>query len=751
MTEEEEQTLSRSPVTQSPEQEDQPAQIETPPVPTPTPQASSSSSDLDTPPSHEEIDPIATIHVPIPIAIGEEAVSGIISPASSSPQVEQTQIAPPPRTLPSMDIDDLLALNMVSDPQISPDGIQIAFTLQHNNVEQDRSETSIFVVNSAGGKAHLPRQISAGRAHDSQPRWSPDGQSLAFLSDRSGTQQLYLLSMAGGEARQISALAQDITEYSWHPGSRMLLAHSRWRPADDHEELDASSQTSPLFSTSTHVDEYRNTTGTKQNRYLQLWLIPLEGKVTRLTSEPVNLVQSCWSPDGTAVAFCANRRADPDLSNSMALWVLTLATGQLRLLSPEEGWAQMPSWSPDGQWIAYLYTSDLTRSSNIAPWLVAAQGDATPQPAVQNAETLNCQCWIIDELRTEMLARPQWSANSQALLVPVNERGQVHLYRLDRTTDSYQRLTNGNGRYLSPHLSRNGQTITLIRADWFTPGDVWCMDSDGSHLRKLTRINDVILQSHQLTRPRRITWQSFDGLEIEGWLYLPALAEQAKAPLILAPHGGPSYAWGDSYVHEFQVLASHGYAVLAPNFRGSTGYGDDFGRKHLNDWGGADLRDCMTGIDYVIAHEPIDEQRLGLNGISHGGYLVNWTITQNNRFKAAVSRNSVSSLESVSLLSASALWYSQCMSDPDLRRERSPLTYVEQVTTPVLLLHAEEDVSCPINEAQQFFVALRRQKKTVELVRYHEASHMFDWPGVGTPRQRVDRLRRTLEWFRRFL
>lgn len=436
---------------------------------------------------------------------------------------------------------------------------------------------------------------------------------------------------------------------------------------------------------------------------------------------------------------------------SMALWVLTLATGQLRRLTPEEGLAQMPAWSPDGKFIAYLYSSDQTEVSNRSPWIVAASGDSTPQPAVPGAENLHCQAWMLDELNPEYLDSPHWYPDSKSLLVPVQERGQVHLYRLNREQHTIQQLIHGNGRYASPQLSKNGQMITAIRIDWFTPGDIWSMDSAGNNQRKLTRINDAILQSHSLIRPKRISWQSFDGPAIEGWLYLPPQAGQTKVPLILVPHGGPALAWSDSYIHEFQVLAGRGYAVLAPNPRGSTGYGEAFCRKILNDWGGDDLRDLLMGIDYVIANEPIDEQRLGISGFSYGGYMASWVTAQTNRFKAAVSRNGISSISTVRHLSDQAICFSLSMQDEELQRDRSPLIFADHITTPLLLLHSDQDLRSPFSESQQLFVALRKRKHTVELVRYHNASHMIDWPNHGTPKQRVDRLRRTIEWFDRFV
>jgi dipeptidyl aminopeptidase/acylaminoacyl peptidase len=667
-----------------------------------------------------------------------------VQPASEN----KTSVArPSPSALPYMSVEDLLALQIASDPQISPDGSLIAFTVLQCHAEENITTSAIWLVSSAGGKNAPPWQITSGEYHDSQPRWSPDGRTLAFVSDRMGTAQVFLLPLNGGEARQLSSLAQGVSAYSWRPDGAMILAHSPWKPGDDQSD----SQPNSVAEIYTRLDAHWDGDGYKHARHQQLWLLPLEGEAIRLTSEPVDLLQSCWSPDGQEIVFAANRRPDPDLSVSMALWVLTVATGQLRRLTPEDGLAQMPSWSPDGQKIAYLYTADQTEASNIAPWIVSPGGGGIGHPAVTGAEQLTCQAWIIDELRDEYLARPQWFPDSMALLVPVQERGQLHLHRLDLEQNTRTQITSGNGRYISAQISKDGQSITLVRADWFTPGDIWSMESNGQNLRKLTKVNDTLLRGRQVVRPKRVIWQGADGLEIEGFLYLPPLAENTKAPLIVTPHGGPSLAWGDAYVHEFQVLAGRGYAVLAPNIRGSAGYGEEFSRRILNDWGGKDFHDLMAGVAHVIAHEAIDEKRVGIGGLSYGGYMTNWAITQTSFFKAAVSRNGISSLATAGLLSDQTIWFHLSMDNETLQQQRSPLTFVDTITTPLLLLHGESDLRCPTSESLQLFVALRKRKRTVELACYPSASHLMDWPQVGQPQQRVDRLRRSIEWFEHFV
>jgi len=305
-------------------------------------------------------------------------------------------------------------------------------------------------------------------------------------------------------------------------------------------------------------------------------------------------------------------------------------------------------------------------------------------------------------------------------------------------------------------MSANGRTIAALRTDWFTPGDIWAMAGNGASRRRLTAVNDALMRSRQVIRPKKVSWRSFDNQEIEGWLYLPTLPAGERAPLILDVHGGPTLAWAESYVHDFQVLAGLGYAVLAANPRGSAGYGEDFCRKIINDWGGNDFRDLMFGIDHVIASEPVDGSRLAITGASYGGYMTCWAISQGKRFKAAVARNPVTSLLTCGSLSDQWLWFELIMGTEDLdqdpetlRRSRSPMTFADAITTPLLLIHSTDDLRCPPGESRQLFNALRRRQNPVELALYPGVSHLLDFPGYGSPRQRADRLRRSVEWFRK--
>ncbi|HET8839989.1 MAG TPA: S9 family peptidase, partial [Ktedonobacteraceae bacterium] len=605
-------------------------------------------------------------------------------------------------------------------------------------------------------KTTPPRQLTADGYNSTLPRWSPDGRSLAFLSDRSGLTQIYLLPLNGGEARQVSFLKAGVTDFGWRPDGKALLAQGLWKSADDQ----AGAEDEEIVQVWTRLDETWDGAGYKYGRHQHLWLIDLENEqpVTRLTFEPVDHVQACWSPDGKEVALCVNRRTAPDLSVSTALWVLTLGSGRLRRLSPIEGLVQQPSWSPDGRWLAFYFAANQSETANVVPWIVEASGQSAPRPATTVSQTQTSIETIVDNIHLYGVSRPCWYPDSTSLVVTVQARGQVHLNRLYINTNHEEPLTTGNGCYLSPHMSANGRTIAALRTDWFTPGDIWAMAGNGANRRRLTAVNDGLMRSRQLIRPKKVSWRSFDNQEIEGWLYLPILAPGERAPLILDVHGGPTLAWAESYVHDFQVLAGLGYAVLAVNPRGSAGYGEEFCRKIINDWGGDDFRDLMLGIDHVIASEPVDGSRLAITGASYGGYMTCWAISQGKRFKAAVARNPVTSLLTCGALSDQLLWFELIMGTEDLdqdpealRRSCSPMTFADAITTPLLLIHSTEDLRCPPSESKQLFNALRKRQHPVELALYPGVSHLLDFPGFGSPRQRVDRLRRSIEWFRKYV
>ncbi len=719
------------------------------------------------PPSIENEDTLLIIPPsPAPSGVARPAPDPLASsPAPIQPMPGQIPDSTPPAaistalTRPFLSAEDLAELQLVGEPQVSPDGLLIAYTIQKSDLGSNTTRSNIWlvpVIAGTSGKLQQPRQLTASEFHSFTPRWSPDGRWLAFLSDRAGSTQVYLLPLNGGEARQISFLAQAVTDFSWRPDGRALLLQSPWKMEDD-EQNHADESIAQVW---TRLDETWDSIGYKHGRQEHLWLLSLEDEqaAARLTFEAIDHVQACWSPDGKEIALCSNRRSAPDLSVSASLWVLNLASGRMRRLTPIEGLAMQPAWSSDSHWLAFYYASGQDETVNVVPWIVEASGENSPHPATTISQTQTSSEAFVDNLHLNSISRPCWYPDNTSLMVTVQTRGQVHINRLYINTNHEEPLTTGNGCYLSPHLSTNGRAIAALRTDWFTPGDIWTMAGNGANRRRLTGVNDTLLRGRQVIRPKKINWLSFDNLEIEGWLYLPSLPAGTKAPLVLDVHGGPTMAWTESYVHDFQVLAGMGYAVLAVNPRGSAGYGEEFCRKIINDWGGDDYRDLMLGLDHVIATEPVDGARLAITGASYGGYMTCWAITQSKRFKAAVARNPITSLLTCGPLSDQWLWFElifgtpEAQQDPEtLRRARSPMTFANAITTPLLLIHSTDDLRCPTSESQQLFNLLRRRQHQVEMALYPAANHLLDIPGYGSPKQRVDRLQRSCAWIRKYV
>jgi dipeptidyl aminopeptidase/acylaminoacyl peptidase len=724
----------------------------------------SPSDEQDEPTTPMQVQPATTIQVP---ARAAEADTPTLTPASApgpgEPAGSQESPSRPPvgqaAPNPFVSIEDLLALQIACEPQVSPDGLLITYVVQKSELATNTMHSSIWLVpavTGTSGKLQQTRQLTSEACNAITPRWSPDGRWLAFLSDRSGCVQIYVLPLNGGEARQVSSFNQAVTDFCWRPDGRALLAVSPWK-AEDDQPVEPGEDVVQIW---TRLDETWDGTGYKHGRHQHLWVLDLDSDqpATRLTFEAIDHLMPCWSPDGKEIAFCANRRTAPDLSASAALWVLTPQTGRMRRLTPSQGYAQQPAWSPDGRWLAFYYAANQSETANVVPWIVEASGESAPRPATTTSLHQTSIETLVDNLHLYGVSRPCWYPDNTSLMVTVQARGQVHINRLYISTNHEEPLTTGNGCYLGPHMSTNGRTIAALRTDWFTPGDIWAMAGNGANRRRLTGVNDALLRNRQLIRPKKVSWRSFDGLEIEGWLYLPPLPPGSHAPLVLDVHGGPTLAWAESYVHDFQVLAGMGYAVLAANPRGSAGYGEEFCRKIINDWGGSDFRDLMLGLDHVIATEAVDGSRLAITGASYGGYMTCWAITQTGRFKAAVARNSVTSLLTGGLLSDQWLWFGLIMGtqdadqDPEtLRRSCSPMTFADAITTPLLLIHSTEDLRCPPTESIQLFNVLRARQHTVELALYPAVSHLLDLPGYGSPRQRIDRIQRSCAWIKHYV
>jgi dipeptidyl aminopeptidase/acylaminoacyl peptidase len=637
--------------------------------------------------------------------------------------------------------DDYFSFKSVGDPALSPDGKQVVYTVTRVERAQNRRMTSIWLVPVDAGAP--PRQLTVSTVSSSAPRWSPDGKAIGFLSSRptpgdsvSARSQLYLLRTDGGEPHRVTSLPNGVSGCEFSPDGSKLVCLSRTGPSDRK----------PPSSDVRHYTglSYKfNDTGWFDDRKSHLWIIEVAtGAATQLTSgDQWNDSDPQWSPDGARIAFVSNRTGkEQDGDSNSDVWVVPLSGGEPVCISDHPDSDTSPRWSPDGKTIAFI-----GRNQDADPpmlWLAAATGGG-PSTLLYPAQDL-----FPSEL--------SWAEQGKAIYFNAGNHGEIHFFRLDLATKQVRPLTRGPRavRRLSQHPASG--TLAYLGNDFTHLDEVYVARQDGSAERRLTGVNDAVLAGLTLLPVERLTYRSADGWEVDGFLVKPVGWQAGKSyPLILSIHGGPAGQYGVDWYHEFQVYAAKGWAVFFTNPRGSTGYGHKFERGITNEWGGKDYVDIMKGVDAVLAANPwIDRDRLGVTGGSYGGYMTNWIVGHTDRFKAAVTLRSISNFISDDGTRDGAYGHASDFGGDifqkyDLFWERSPLKYVQNVKTPILILHSDNDYRVPLEQGEQWFRALRHFGKTAELVIFPRENHNLT--RTGEPKHLVESLDWQVYWFQRYL
>ncbi len=648
-------------------------------------------------------------------------------------------------------IEDLLALKWVSDPQLSPDGTRVVFVQTVIDREADVYRSHLWLVALDGE----PHQFTTGEQRDSLPRWSPDGRWIAFLTDRGAgksepggkrPKQLYVIPVGGGEARMLAPGSYSPSDLTWSPDGQSIAFVGK--PAKDEPKSDVR--------IITRVRYKNDGEGFWDGRYKHIFTVPASGGPPRqLTTGDFDHVDPAWSPDGRDLAVVANRTEEADFTNVTDVWVVPVAgNGEMRRLTKSVGPCEMPAWSPDGRTVAYYgHDNAAMGATNVVLWVVPTDGADPVSLAVSHDRSLTHH--VITDMRAHpKIGGPVWSADGAWLFVLVAEGATGQIGRVDRHGGSVTVLTAARREIFGFSVAHAGDLAVIAASDPVTPGDLWAVPLLGrGSERRLTAVNRTLLGDVALSAPEQFTYEGADGWPVEGWVMRPAdFRSGATYPTVLQIHGGPHGAYGEAFFHEFQLLAAEGFAVVYTNPRGSQGYGQRFTAATHHDWGGKDFEDVMRGLDTAIARFPfIDRDRLGVAGGSYGGFMTNWVIGHTDRFKAAVTMRSISNNLSQSgttdLAFMKGLWEfpGDPWEAPTWYWERSPLAYAERITTPLLILHSEEDLRCPVGEAEQLFAALKKLRREVVFVRFPNESH--DLSRTGQPGHRTERLRWIVTWF----
>lgn len=636
--------------------------------------------------------------------------------------------------------DDLFAIRDVDDPQLSPDGQWVAYTVTSDDLAKDKANRDVWMASVAGGE---PIRITSSEKAESHARFSPDGRSLAFLSSReSDFTQVWLLDRRGGEAQRLTDYKASVASLAWSPDSkRLALVVSDVDPdaasaADRKKEGEDAKTEKPIvlrrLKYKSDGDGYLN----ELRSHVHVFDVAAKTSV-QVTSGAFDDDDPAWSPDGQWLAFTSNRTPDADANENSDIFVVAAAKDAApRAVTTATSTDTSPAWSPDGKWIAFveggLDKQDTIYTSNHVS-VVAAAGGAP------RALTASLDRNVI---------RPRFSPDGKSVLFLLEDSGNQHLARVNVATGAVDRPVSGERTVSAYDIGPKGELVVL-ESQYQYPAEISAVTATG--LRRITTTNDAFLKDIALAKVQKLTATSPDGTKVEYFLALPADSKPGtRLPLLLRPHGGPAEQDSAQFDFEWHFYAGQGYAVVVPNYRGSTGYGRAFGRAIWAAWGEKDLMDVMAAVDHAIATGVADPERLGVGGWSYGGYLTNYAITRTNRFKAAVSGASGVLMTANYGTDDLQYWWETELGLPwknaALWDKLSPFFDLDKVTAPTLVLCGAADMRVPLLNSEQLYQSLRRRGVETELVIYPGQYH-----SIETPSYRKDRFVRSLAWYDRLL
>ena len=645
-------------------------------------------------------------------------------------------------------LEDMTRFRNVSDPQISPDGQWVAYVVNTTDAKEDKSNSHIWMIGIDGQN---DRQITFSNESENSPRWSPDGKYLSFTSSRPGKtrgSQVWLLDRSGGEAMQLTELKGRLQGHEWSPDSKRLLLLIG--DPDPEAEAGPSPQpgATPRVPKPIVIDRYRFKQDgqgyllTGRHTYIYLFDIATK-KLDRLTKSKWDESSAVWSPDGTRIAFMSNHSDDPDRDPTAQLYVADATPGatekQVTPVSVRAGRSR-PEWSPDSKWIAFLEGDEKKYGAYNMDHLaiVAADGSSAPT-RVKATEDLD-----------RGVSSPRFSADGKSIRFLVTDDRSVYPMQAKLAGGAAERL-------LAPPIVISGWNSTAGKTVVMSGGNtkwnevhVW----EGNALRQLTRQNDALFAELDLGVTEEVNFNSKDGTRVGALLTYPVgYVKGTRVPLLLRIHGGPNAQDQHSFSQERQMFAANGYAVLAVNYRGSSGRGQKFSRAIFADWGNYEVQDLLAGVDHVIKMGVADPDRLGVGGWSYGGILTDYLIAADNRFKAATSGAGTAFTVAFYGTDQYIIQYDHEIGPPwnpkaweTYVKISYPFLHADRIQTPTLFLCGERDFNVPVQGSQQMYQALRSLGVDTQLIIYPNENH-----GIQRPSYQKDRMERYLAWYEKYV
>jgi len=640
-------------------------------------------------------------------------------------------------------LDDLAAFREVSEPQISPDGAWVVYTVSTTDIKADKKNSDLWMTSWDGTRTI---QLTFSKESEHTPRWSPDGRYLTFLSSRhveEETDQVWLMNRDGGEAEKITDFKGGVNDYVWSPDGKRLALIAADPDSEAIATKDKSDRKTPKPIVIDRYQFKKDEEGYLRHLRQHLYVLdPATRKAELLTPGDYDEHLPAWSPDNSAIVFVSKRGADPDRDDNYDLYVIAAKTGATpRRLTTFDGvdnhpdWESRPAWSPDGKFIAYLQggPQKLIYYAVYQLAIIPAAGGAAK---------------LVAPIDRNMY-KPQWSADGSAIYFLFEDDRTMLPAKIPAAGGNVERLINER-RVISDFDSAPDGKLVLLSSHPHEPPEIFAFDNN--ILRPLARKNAELLAKLKLGATAEIGFKSKDGTTINGFVVKPPdYVAGKKYPAILRIHGGPVSQFGHEFMFDWQLFAARGYVVITCNPRGSSGRGEKFSTAIFADWGNKDAQDVLAAVDYVVAQGVADPAWLGVGGWSYGGMLTNYTIAQDSRFKAAVSGASIANIFAGYGTDQYIREYEYEIGtpwrQPDIwTRVSFPFLHADRIVTPTLFLCGQEDFNVPLLNSEQMYQALRSLGRDTQLVIYPGQYH-----GITKPSYQRDRLERYLAWYDKYL